>query len=261
MKKITSTALLLLFVWANSTALKAQENGNIPKAGQFMSEEMPTYMAPKVEQGTYPFVKKVAANAPGLTTVLDGSTESILTVIENKFKEAADVKVKSFKKDIYLAEAAKFQEISNGNMDYYFKISPVSKENQDQCQVTLFISAGNNNFITKDKYGEEMDAASQFLVNLDRNTRIFNLNAAIAVQQKLVEEAKAKKQELEKAKEDLDQEKADIEKQQEELANKLEENAANMEKNAEEQAQATEKVTKVTGGLTDLQKKLQVLQQ
>jgi hypothetical protein len=228
MKKLITTGLFCLFAvmaWAQD-------------------EELNTKSAQAVQEMSYNFVKKVSPTANGISTYLYGEPEVLETVVEEKFGNAANAKVKNFK-GVQSLEGVIFQDISPMTLDYYYRLEQ-DKNHPGKTRMTLFISAGNYNFLNTEKYPEVMKAAKDWMVSLDREARLKKINTQIAAQQVLITkatEALAKSteegQKLAKNQTDLKQEIAKLQEKLADVEKSIEENAT--DKTEKEQSLEVEK--------------------
>lgn len=143
-----------------------------------------------VIEGKFPFHKKMAAQANGLAVIIEGSAEEVQEVMERVFlSELESGKLKNMKQGIMGVESAKMARMSERTLDYYYRIEPVAAQVQGPTKVSLFLSAGNNNFLDSDKYPEEMAAAKTMLQELQSKVEGYQLELAIEAQEARVKSA------------------------------------------------------------------------
>lgn len=190
-----------------------------------------------ISEMSYEFVKKVAPSANGISTLLYGNTDAIEAVIETQFKNAANAKSKGLK-SVNSFEGVVFDAISPKTLDYYYKLEE-DKNNPDQTRITLFVSAGNYNFMSSDKFPEVMAAAKRWVASLDKATRVKVIDDKIDLQTKAVEDFTKDYDKLVEEGEKLDKDAESMQKEIEKLKEKIAENEQAQVKN--EEAQAAEK--------------------
>ena len=146
----------------------------------------------RVVEGRYEFMKKVADQANGISLILNGSTDAIQAILQKKMKAESGVRVRNIKHGIQGAEAVRLSTISQSMFDYYYKLESVGKKNENQTRLTLFVSAGNYNFLTSEKYPVEMEAAKNWLSQVARDATLYQQQLYIEQQARNV--AKAEKE-------------------------------------------------------------------
>lgn len=146
--------------------------------------EMTTKGINSVKEMKYDFVKKVSPTANGMSTHLYGTPEALEAVIEEQFRNGANAKAKGFK-GLQSLEGVIFPDISPLTLDYYYQLDE-DKNHPGKTRMTMFISAGNYNFLNSEKYPEEMKAAKMWMVALDKAARMSKMNEQITAQQALV---------------------------------------------------------------------------
>lgn len=180
-----------------------------------------------VKEMSYDFVKKASPTGNGLSTYLYGEPETIEAVIEEQFANASNAKVKNFK-GVQSIEGATFPDISPMTLDYYYRLEK-DKNHPGKTRITFFISAGNYNFLTTEKYPEVMKAAKLWVASLDRAARLRKINEQISAQEVVTTKAT---EELAKITEDGQKLAKDQKNLKEEMA-KLQEKLAEVEKDLE----------------------------
>lgn len=158
--------------------------------------------AQKVEEGNFPFVQKIKPMAYGMRLEVDAPPKTVATVLAQRFEDATKKKCNRLKKEIMEVKAATFPRLSTAILDYYYKVEPQGKTG---AVVTLFLSAGNYNFLDKEHYVNEIAAAKSWLSELPEEVEIFERAKALKTQMAIIkklekEEKKAKKKEEKLAK-------------------------------------------------------------
>ena len=199
-------------------------------------------------EGTYSFDKRLAPMANGVTMEMNASYEQIEALLDQRFS-AANAKVKKERKDLYVAEGAILPSVSGRTLDYYYRLEEPTKD-RPRPRLTLFLSLGNQNFLTSDKYPQEIEAAKAFLASLDLEARRAEINAKLQAQTAVVNELLKQQQELKTTQTSLAEEKAKLEQA-------MQKNAAATAQNAEAQQQMTAKIAAEQQKLETLQQQLQ----
>ena len=202
-----------------------------------------TLFAQTAEFKTADFIKKEKGKAIVIT--LEGQEDNVEKVMEKKFSKLKHENEKGF--EHYPAQI--FSQISDKMLDYYWKVDKADKEHST---VILFISTGYNNFITEATHAKEIANAKQLLNNMQREVRTYELGLAIEAQEKVLEKAIKKK-------EDIVEDGEDLKKDEEKLKKELEENKQDQEENKKEQENQVKEVEKQTEVLNQLRSKLKDL--
>lgn len=142
--------------------------------------------AQDVSEGNRNFIKKESANA--LSIVVQGQPKNVEEVLDKKFHVATGEKTRSYK-GLKMVEAARYARISPNTMDMYFRVEKASRTDKENSRVTLFLSEGNNNFISSETHPEAIRAASDILDGLQKEVTIYELELAIEAQTKVIEKA------------------------------------------------------------------------
>ena len=143
-----------------------------------------------VVEGIFPFHKKMADKANGLAIIIKGKPIDVEEVMEMTFKEELQSgKVKNMKHGVMGMESARIARMSQRTLDYYYRVESAATEEEGPTKVSLFLSAGNNNFLDSEKYPEEMAAATKMLQELQSKVEAYELQLAIDAQEAKVEEA------------------------------------------------------------------------
>lgn len=140
--------------------------------------------AQEVSEASRPFMKKEQANA--LSIVVQGQPQNVEAVLEKKIREGTGQKSKG-RSGLRLVEGARYDELMATSMDLYYRVEKASKRDNAHSRVTLFLSTGNNNFITSDEFPDEMEAATGLLESLELEVKIYEMELLIVEQGKLIE--------------------------------------------------------------------------
>ncbi|MEO0897840.1 MAG: hypothetical protein AAFY71_15645 [Bacteroidota bacterium] len=200
-------------------------------------------------EGKFKFDKKVSPTANGVAWKTANDPEAVKSSIEAKFLEVARVKSKKGRKGMFVFEGVIYPEISSAKMDYYFRIDPIGK---DMNQVHMFLSLGNDNFISSLKFPQEIEAAKRFLYNLDKGARIMAMMEKINSQQEEL-------MDQEKAKGKLVKEQEDLKKAHEKLTKEMQENELKQEQMVGKVDEMTQKVEEARTTLDSLKAQLEAI--
>lgn len=197
-----------------------------------------------VEEGTFAFMTKGQETAPGVSAVIKGKPEYVSIALQEKFKVATQEEPQRVKKakDLYEYESIVMNEISDASLNYYYKVEPV-KGKEDQSQVYFFLSPGNNNFWTSEKYRQEISNTKNMLNNMDKEVKIAEMNAKIAVQSAMIKEMTSEDTKLGKEKEKLEKERVQLEKALEKNQEAMQELLSEQESHAGKLAEQKLKLT------------------
>lgn len=238
------------------------------------SEETARMAFPSVQEETLAFAKKLKPSGNGLTIVVNANAEELESVIKDKLEVSTGEKVKT-SKGLFTLESVIFEDISSRTLDYYYRVEPIGKSDENVSRVSLFVSAGYYNFLDSEKFPQEIESARAFLQQLEKNIQIFKLQEKINAQQELVSQQLKEEADLQKEREKLQKERVDaqdninkMEAEIESLKAKIADNQANLLKadqamtsnasSMETQAQALaaekDKLLQLQAELAELQK-------
>ncbi|MEL6132016.1 MAG: hypothetical protein AAFR59_01490, partial [Bacteroidota bacterium] len=128
--------------------------------------------AQKVNEGKQEFMKKTTGNA--FTITIQGQEKNVLAVLDQKFRSGLKVKPKS-KSGFHYYEGVTFSEIANNRWDYYYKAERASRKSSSETRITVFVSAGNNNFLTSSNYPDEMGKLTEMMEGLQLEVKIYEM--------------------------------------------------------------------------------------
>ncbi len=202
------------------------------------------------KEGTYAFMLKDQENAPGISAVLKGNPEYVEAAIQEKFKAATKAEPQKVKKakNLYEYESVVFPEISDAKLNYYYKIEPVSGSSE-QAEVVLFLSPGNNNFWTSEKYDQEISNAKKMLNNMDGEVKLAEMKAKVAAQTALIKTMESKDSKIAK-------EEAKLKREHDKLMKALEKNEDAMEKILASQQEKAGELAEQKTKLADMEKEM-----
>lgn len=136
-----------------------------------------------VIEGVEELPKKEKGNALSIT--VEGEEKNVQTVMDQIFKEGTGGKIRS-KSGMRIAQGARFGEISSKDLDYSYKVEKASRNDKLHSKVTLFISAGNGNYLSSEEFPKEIEAATELLEGLQLEVRIYEMELLIEDQEKLI---------------------------------------------------------------------------
>ena len=142
----------------------------------------------QVSEGLQPFAKKESGNA--LTIQVEGQAKNVAAVLDKKFKTETNSKGKSIRGVKTLSggmktfTGARYAAISSSTMDYTYRVEK-ARGAKDQSVVHLWISSGNNNFISSDNYGDEIAYATEVLEGLQYEITVYEFELMIQEQEKV----------------------------------------------------------------------------
>ena len=203
--------------------------------------------AQEIKEGVYPFIKKGTKSANGLRIELDGKPDHVEAVVERELKALTGQKVKGIKSGVSGLEAARIADFSEATLDYYYKVEKLSKKIEDRTVLTLFLSAGNYNFLNSDKYPEEMAAAAFWLDEMQQKVHVYEYEIAIEEQEKIIKEAK-------KDQEKLKSDHGKLEKQKEDILKAIEENEVAQDQQMQKIATEESKLQEMKENLVNMDK-------
>ncbi|MEO0584270.1 MAG: hypothetical protein AAF135_18810 [Bacteroidota bacterium] len=201
-----------------------------------------------IYERAFEFDKRVAAQANGLVYKANAPKALVQTAIDKKFDEVKS-KSKNMRKDLIIFEGVVLGSVSMQTMDYYFRLKELSPE---QTEVQMFVSLGNDNFITGEKYPKEVAAAGVFLKDLTKAARITQMEKAIAAQQALLIQKQKEQEDILKQAKTLVEDKVKLEKELEDnkakqakLDQQKQDKAAQVEAETKKLNEMTSKMVKI----------------
>lgn len=142
--------------------------------------------AQAVSEGPQPFIKKVSGNA--LSVVFTGQPDNVEHVLENWLEEASGKKAAT-RSGFRALEGVVVSAFSPNALDYYLLVEKVSRDDNTHSKATLFVSAGNDNFISRGSNPEVMNQVVAWLESMQKEINIYELELAVEAQQKVIEKA------------------------------------------------------------------------
>lgn len=165
--------------------------------GTFLQAQVPL-------EGNFTFDKSIAPNANGLMMEMSQPANLVTQAIQNRFSSFSQAKMKDMGKGMFAYEATMYPEISANTLTYYFRVEEPTKKST-KTKVFLFLSPGYDNFLTTDKYWQEMQNAQRFLTlipdeaqKLSLKGEIETVNEAVSSDQKELEKVVSDKEKLAK---------------------------------------------------------------
>lgn len=177
----------------------------------------------------YNFDKRIAPNANGISIEMQESSQYVEAALRNKFEKIGQKKPKGMKKGLYMYEAVILPEISDATLNYYYRVESAGT---NASNVALFLSPGNNNFWSSEKFPDEMRRAEQFLYALEIEVATIKMQEKILAQKEIIIKEEKEEKNLQKAEEDMFKEIEKLEKQIEETKNAILKNKDDQENQA-----------------------------
>lgn len=134
-------------------------------------------------ESNYPFAKDIKTDANGLSITLQTTPEMATQAFESLLAESGTIKTKSIEKNLMGAEGIVAPAISQKTIDLYYRIEPLSKKEKSQSRVTLFLAAGNHNFMDSRLYPAEIQAAQLWLARLPAVVEQLNVSRQLNMRQ------------------------------------------------------------------------------
>lgn len=215
----------------------------------FLIVGLPFIGSVSAQEGVYSFDKRIAPNANGISVEFQETSDYVEAALRSKFEKLGKKKPKSMKKGLYMYEAVVMPEISTSTLNYYYRVEAAGSKSST---VSLFLSPGNNNFWSSEKFPEEMKRAEQMLYALEIEVATLKMQERIIAQKELI--AKEEKQAS-----NLQKEKEDMLKQIEKLKKEIIDTEASIEKNVEAQDTQAERLENERLKLAELIKELEMI--
>ncbi|MDW3651261.1 MAG: hypothetical protein R8P61_29555 [Bacteroidia bacterium] len=181
------------------------------------------------QEGMYNFDKRIAPNANGISIEIQEEAQYLEAALRSKFEKIGQKKPKSMKKGLYMYEAVVLSEVSDATLNYYYR---VESSGNNSSSVSLFLSPGNNNFWSSEKFPDEMRRAEQFLYALEVEVATIKVQEKILAQKELIEKEEKEEKDLQKEEEDMVKEIEKLEKQIEETKKAILKNQDDQESQA-----------------------------
>lgn len=203
--------------------------------------------------GSFLFGQKAAEQNEKFAKGIDGA--AVVITCPGDKKNVEDVMKKELKdakgkggstKGWDKCEECSWPAVSDKTLDYYWK---VEKAGDDQSKIFVMTSFGNNNFLSSKDDAQAINNLKKFLEDMVEKIRTYELELAIAAQNKVLEDEM-------KAQEDLVKDHEKLVKDKEKLEKELEENKQDQENNKKAQEEQKKKIEAEKKTLSELQKKL-----
>ena len=152
------------------------------------------------QEGMYNFDKRIAPNANGISIEMQEEAQYVEAALRSKFEKIGQKKPKGMKKGLYMYEAAVLPEISDATLNYYYRVESTGN---NASSIALFLSPGNNNFWSSDKFPDEMRRAEQFLYALEVEVATIKMQEKIIAQKELIAKEEKEEKDLQKKEEDM----------------------------------------------------------
>lgn len=163
------------------------------------------------QTGRFDFYKKIADVAPGISITYEGSPDNFKEVLAEKLSQSTSDKLEKIKGDLSAHLALVHPAISDLKLDYYFLIQEDNRQGQ-KTKVTVFLSLGNDNFLTQQSHPAEYSAAINMLTSLHQDINgelmrvaLSEMEAAMAAEEKRMKELLSEAEDLAKEKKKLEE--------------------------------------------------------
>lgn len=206
------------------------------------------------QEGTYTFDKRIAPNANGISVDLQGEPEFVEQALRSKFEKLGYKKPKSMRKGLYMYEAAVLTSISDATLNYYYRVEE-TKGSSNSSTLSFFLSPGNNNFWSSEKFPQEMRKAEQMLYGLEVEVATLKMQEKILAQKEVIEKEEKKESDLQKSEEDMVKLIAKLERQIVETQESIENNKIEQEDQAKVLEKEREKLEDLLKDLEDIIKR------
>jgi DNA repair exonuclease SbcCD ATPase subunit len=200
----------------------------------------------EAREGSYELHKKVAKQANGVYLRINAPDDEIEETMQAAFKESANVKASKVARDVYAFEGATFPSISELKLNYFYRLESVKKQ-EDLTDVYFFLSLGNDNFMTSDRYPRELEAAKSFVRDLEIKTRRRLIQANLAQRREVLANASDELEDVTKSLEKATEEENDLREEMAELQEKLAELEASINELRSQQQRLQTSVTEEEG--------------
>jgi hypothetical protein len=130
------------------------------------------------------FQRGVTANAVSIT--LAGQQKNVEKVVDDKFQAGTGKKSKPYKGLIFFS-GVRYPALSPATLDIYFRVDKPSRNEDNLSKVVVFLSSGQENFISSNTHAEEIENLEAILDELPFEVRKYELQLAIEEQQKVID--------------------------------------------------------------------------
>lgn len=137
-------------------------------------------------EGLKPFVKRSSGNA--ISIIYTGQEKNVQKVLEEWLSEASGERA-SNRNGFRAMEGVRIQAFSESTLDYYFKVDKVSRQDAEHSEVIVFVSAGNDNFITSGTNPEIVTELTYWLESMQREVTMYEIELAMEAQEKVIDKA------------------------------------------------------------------------
>ncbi len=151
-----------------------------------LSFGMSGLFAQTATEGLRPFVKRSSGNA--ISIIYTGQPKNVQKVLEDWMEEASGEN-SSNRNGFRALEGVRIQAFSESTLDYYFKVDKVSRQDNEHAEVTVFVSAGNDNFVTSGTNPEIVNELSYWLESMQREVTMYEIELAMEAQEKVITKA------------------------------------------------------------------------
>lgn len=146
---------------------------------------------------------------------------------------------KNKEEGFYKFSGVTLPELSNQQVDLYFKVDAKDNDTSHRSSITLLVSKGYENFVSKDSDSAMFSASENFLNGFVQNTNVFNINQKLDEQKNSLASSEKKWSELRE--------------KQEQTKKKITELQSDLKALQEEEKMQQQDVENLRSGLKDLE--------
>lgn len=156
--------------------------------------------AQQVIEGPRPFERNVSGNA--LHVMYTGQPDNVEQVLKEWLESAAGERSRSRRGKVAL-EGVRISAFSPNTLDYYVEVDKVSRRDKEHAEVYVFVSAGNDNFISSQTSPSVMNAVKDWLYSMQREITMYELGLAMEAQEKVLDKEQDRLEDLRRDSVDL----------------------------------------------------------
>ncbi|MFK7971612.1 MAG: hypothetical protein AB8F95_14700 [Bacteroidia bacterium] len=123
------------------------------------------------------------ANVDAVSITIEGQPKNIEQVMENRLANATGVKRKKVKGYVAFL-GARLRDVSDRVLDIYFTVEKAGSKANPSGEIIMIMALGNETFLSPDRYPQEFEQALNLLDAMPLEVRIYELELAIAQQEK-----------------------------------------------------------------------------
>ena len=92
----------------------------------------------------------------------------------------------------YKFSGVELPELANQKLDLYFKVDPMDADSNHRSSITLLVSKGYDNFISRETDSATFSASENFLNGFVQNTNVYNINQKLDEQKQNIASSEKK---------------------------------------------------------------------